>query len=98
LQRLFLGLRPYWGPEPKPLHYTAVDDQPRHFMRALPSLMRGRQSNLVRPSNGYISHNVDEVQLTLDSGFNLDGQLHTPDSRLGPVRVSYGGVASFLQL
>jgi diacylglycerol kinase (ATP) len=98
LQRLFLGLRPYWGSEPKPLHYTAVGDRPRHFMRVLPYLMRGRQSNLVRPANGYISHNVDEVQLTLDSGFNLDGQLHTPDSRLGPVRISHGGVASFLQL
>ena len=98
LQRLFLGLRPYWGSEPKPLHYTAISDRPRHFMRVLPSLMRGCQSSHVRPANGYISHNVDEVQLTLDSGFNLDGQLHTPDSRLGPVCVSHGGVASFLRL
>ena len=99
LQRLFLGLRPYWGSEPKPLHYTAVGDRPRHFMRVLPSLMRGNNQNRhVRPANGYISHNVDEVQLTLDSGFNLDGQLHTSDSRLGPVRVSHGGVALFLQL
>jgi diacylglycerol kinase (ATP) len=98
LQRLFLGLRPYWGPEAKPLHYTAVGDRPHYFMRVLPSLMRGNQSNHVRPANGYISHNVDEVQLTLDSGFNLDGQLYTPDSRLGPVRISCGGKASFLQL
>jgi diacylglycerol kinase (ATP) len=98
LQRLFLGLRPYWGSEQKPLHYTAVGDRPRHFMRVLPSLMRGHQSNHVRPANGYISHNVDEVRLTLDSGFNLDGELHTPDSRLGPVRITHGGEASFLQL
>jgi diacylglycerol kinase (ATP) len=98
LQRLFLGLRPYWGSEPKPLHYTAVADRPRHFMRLLPSLMRGAQNSLVKPVNGYISHNVDELQLTLDSGFNLDGELYTPDSRLGPVRVSCGGKASFLQL
>lgn len=98
LQRLFLGLRPYWGSEPKPLHYTAVGDGPRHFMRALPSLMRGSQSRLVRAENDYISHNVDEVRLTLDSGFNLDGELYTPDSRQGPVRVTCGGQASFLQL
>jgi diacylglycerol kinase (ATP) len=98
LQRMFLGLRPYWGSEAKPLHYTAVGARPQHFMRVLPSLMRGSQSSHVRPANGYISHNVDEVQLTLDTGFNLDGQLYTPDSRLGPVRITCGGEASFLQL
>ncbi len=98
LQRLFLGLRPYWGSEPKPLHYTAVGASPRHFLRSLPSLMRGRQGRYITPDNGYISHNIEEVQLTLNSGFNLDGELYTPDSRLGPVVVAHGGQASFLQL
>ena len=98
LQRLFLGLHPYWGSEPKPLHYTAVGARPRHFLRSLPSLMRGRQSRYITPDNGYISQNIDEVQLTLNSGFNLDGELYTPDNRLGPVVVSHGGQASFLQL
>jgi diacylglycerol kinase family enzyme len=98
LQRLFLGLRPYWGSESKPLHFTAVGARPRHFMRVLPSLMRGDQSHHVKPINGYLSQNVDEVQLTLGSGFNLDGELHMPDSRLGPVRITHGGTASFLQL
>lgn len=98
LQRLFLGLRPFWGSQTKPLHYTAVDDHPRHFLQALPPLMRGRQSRLVKPENGYISHNIDEARLMLDSGFNLDGELYKPDSKLGPVVVGYGGQASFLQV
>jgi len=98
LQRLFLGLRPFWGSQPKPLHYTAVDAQPRHFLQALPSAMRGHQSRHVTPTNGYVSHNIDEARLTLDSGFNLDGELYNPDSTLGPVVVGYGGQASFLQL
>ncbi len=98
LQRLFLGLRPYWGSETKPLHFTAIGARPRHLLWTLPSLMQGRQNRFVRPDNGYISHNVDEVRLTLNSGFNLDGELFTPDCRLGPVRVSRGGEASFLQL
>jgi hypothetical protein len=98
LQRLFLGLRPYWGTGTKPLHYTAVGARPRHFLRSLPSLMRGRQSHYITPENGYISHNIDEVQLTLNSGFNLDGELHTPDSSLKPVVIAHGGQASFLQL
>jgi hypothetical protein len=98
LQRLFLGLRPFWNSQPKPLHYTAVEAQPRHLLQALPSAMRGHQSRHVIPANGYVSHNIDEAQLTLDSGFNLDGELYNPDCRLGPVVVGYGGQASFLQL
>jgi len=98
LQRLFLGLRPYWGSGPKPLHYTAVGSRPRYFLRALPHLMRGRRGRYVRPENGYSSHNIDTVQLALRSGFNLDGELYTPDCRHAPVEVSYGGQAAFLQL
>ena len=98
LQRLFLGLRPFWGSQIKPLHYTAVDAHPRHFLQALPSAMRGHQSRHLTPMNGYVSHNIDEARLTLDSGFNLDGELYNPDSKLGPVVVGYGGQASFLQL
>jgi hypothetical protein len=98
LQRLFLGLRPYWGVEPKPLHYTAVGSRPRNLLRSLPSLMRGRQGRYIRPDNGYTSHNIDAVHLTLKGGFNLDGELFTPDCRQGPVGVSYGGHAPFLQL
>jgi len=98
LQRLFLGLRPYWGSELKPLHYTAIEDRPRHLLRALPSLIRGRRSRLIKPANGYTSHNIDHVQLTLNSGFNLDGELHSTDSSLGPVSVTYGGQALFLKL
>jgi hypothetical protein len=60
--------------------------------------MRGHQSRHVTPMNGYVSHNIDEARLILDSGFNLDGELYHPDSKLGPVVVGYGGQASFLQL
>jgi hypothetical protein len=60
--------------------------------------MRGRQNPQIKPANGYISHNVDEIQLTLNGGFSLDGQLYQADSRQRPVVVAYGGHASFLQL
>ena len=98
LQRLFLGLRPFWGSQRKPLHFTAVQARPRHFLKALPAAMRGRQGRHVTKANGYTSYNIDEVQLTLSSGFNLDGELYTPDGKLGPVVVSCGGYSSFLQI
>lgn len=98
LERLFLGLYPYWGSESGPLHYTAVRARPRHLLRALPSLLRGHQGRHGIPENGYFSHNVHEIRLNFDSGFTLDGQLYTPETRREPVLVQYGGTASFLQL
>jgi hypothetical protein len=99
LQRLFLGLCPFWGSELKPLHYTAISAGPRYFLQALPQMMRGRQNRLIKPENGYVSHNIDGARFIFDSGgFNLDGELYNADSQLGPVVVGYGGRASFLQL
>ena len=98
LQRLFLGLRPFWGSESKPLHYTTIGWRPQHLFRSAPHVIRGKRGPFVNPANGYRSHNVAAVALYLDSGFNLDGELYNPDSKLGPVVVSYGGQASFLQL
>jgi diacylglycerol kinase (ATP) len=98
LERLFLGLRPYWGIEDGPLRFTAVSAKPRCLLRALPLLARGRKSRHGTPENGYFSHNVHVVRLSLNSGFTLDGELYLPDP--GPVSllVQYGGQASFLRL
>lgn len=98
LERLFFGLRPYWGTENGPLHYTAVFGRPRHLLRALPYLLRGRKCRFGTPEHGYFSHNVNELRLSLDSSFALDGELYTPDSRLGPVVVKNAGPVSFLRL
>ena len=98
LERLYLGLHPYWGPELGHLHFTAIRSRPKHLLRALPSLARGRRGRYVRSQNGYFSHNVDEVRLKLNSGFTLDGELYAPESQAGDVVVNYGGQASFLVL
>lgn len=98
LERLFLGLRPYWGEEDGPLHYTAVDSQPRYLLRALPALIRGRTNRYGTAKNGYVSHNVERVRLSLNSGFTLDGELFEAKTHLGPVVVQNGGKASFLRL
>jgi hypothetical protein len=97
LERLFLGLHPYWGMEPKPLHFTAVGAYPQHFLRTVPSLLFGRRPKYGTSAHGYFSHNVQEIQLNFESGFNMDGELSTPDPKLGPVRLSDGGVISFIR-
>jgi hypothetical protein len=96
LERLFLGLYPYWGGESGPLHYTAVHARPRHLLQALPSILRGRSGAHGTPENGYYSHNAHEIKLNLAGGFTLDGQLYTPENQQEPTVVRYGGTASFL--
>jgi len=98
LERLFLGLYPYWGNESGPLHYTAVRAQPRCLLRALPSLLRGRVGAHGTAANGFFSHNAHEIKFNLNSGFTLDGQLYTPEACREPTVVRYGGRASFLRI
>ena len=98
LERLFLGIHPYWGIESGPLHYTAVRAYPRHLLLALPALMRGRRSHFGTNENGYYSHNAHEIKLILDGGFTLDGQLYTPESQEKPTVVRYGGMANFIRI
>ena len=96
LKRLFLGLHPYWGSESGPLHYTAVRARPRHMLRALPSILRGRSGAHGTPENGFYSHNAHEIKLNLEGGFTLDGQLYRPENQQEPTVVRYGGTATFL--
>jgi len=98
LERLFLGLNPFWGTGTGSLRFSAVAARPKHLLRALPSLVRGRAYRHATPQNGYYSHNSDKIELTMNTPFTLDGQIYTPDPRLGPVVVENGGQASFLRL
>jgi len=96
VSRQFLGLRPFWGREPAPLKYTAMSYSPQHLWRAAPAVMRGKPNRFVRPEYGYVSHNANALELHLDCGFTLDGELFTP--RPGtPVMLRSGYSASFLR-
>jgi hypothetical protein len=96
LERLFLGLRPYWGHESGALFYTAIRAHPKRVLWALPPLFWGRPNRFGIPENGYDSHNVNHVQLKLDSHFTLDGELY--NSQDGWVRISPGERLSFIRL
>ena len=75
MEQQFLGLRPYWGQGSGPLQYSSLSYSPRHLLRAVSAIIRGRISRYVRPEFGYRSHNVHAIELNLDSGFTLDGEL-----------------------
>ena len=98
LNRLIVGVRPYWGTEPGPLHYTELGAHPRHLLRMLPSLLRGRPHQYATPINGYISRNLQEVNLNLPSGFTLDGELFHPEGDTQSVTIRTAGEVTFLRV
>lgn len=98
LRRLFLGLRPFWGTEAAPVQCTAIGANPARVLRAMPSLLRGRQAAHMVAENGYFSHNATAFSLDLDSGFTLDGELLSPDLKLGRTRVTQGGSLTFIRV
>ncbi len=97
LERLLFGFHPFWSRETGPLHYTAVRSRPKHLLRALPSIVRGRKGRHVTTQNGYFSHNAKQIRLNLDSGFTLDGQLYRTAAPEDTIVIQSGGTATFLR-
>lgn len=97
LERLFLGIRPYWGTEIAPLYFTALTARPQHLLKATPTLLRGRKSRFATPEHGYYSHKVREAHFTLGGDFTLDGEFYAAD-QTQPISLTEGGKASFLRL
>lgn len=79
MERQFLGLRPYWGEGPGPIRYSSLAYALRHLFRAAVPVMRGKPNRFVRPEFGYRSSNARRLELRLDSGFTLDGELFGPE-------------------
>ena len=98
LDRLILGLRPFWAQGDNPLHFTAVSAGFRHLFRALPALAQGHRNPYASPENGYVSVNAREIHLNMDGGFAIDGELFQADRKRGPLVIREGGPADFLRL
>jgi hypothetical protein len=95
LERLFLGLHPFWGSEHASLHFTAVKSKPAHLLRNLPFLLCGRRTATASPKNGFFSHNAEQVRLDFRGRFTLDGEIFEAGA---PLTVEPGGPARFLHI
>lgn len=98
LDRLFLGLHPFWGTENGPLRFTAVRSRAKYLLQVLPFVVRGRRAAQGTSENGYYSHNVDEVELYIRDSVVLDGEMYTPNSSLEPTLLQCGGNVTFLRV
>lgn len=80
LNRLFLRLNPFWGREPAPIRFTALDPESTSRLRSILRIVRGaepRRSGNDQAS-GFTSRNVFTSELTLDCGLTIDGELFEP--------------------
>jgi len=78
-QKLFLGLRPFWGREPGAVRLTLLAADARRLPLAAWGILRGRPPAWATPELGYESHNCERAAFRLDCGVTLDGELFSPD-------------------
>ena len=75
LERLIMGLRPWWGVQPLPIHVTAIRHKPTRLLRRAPALLRGRGGTGLGPEQGYRSDNARSIALRAGAAFGLDGEV-----------------------
>lgn len=94
LEKLLLGIRPYWGQELAPLHVTFIEQYSKHFWRNIWPLITGRGHRLNR-EDGYTSYNAASIELWLDDEYIVDGELYYASSQYGPVKITADGPILF---
>lgn len=94
LEKLLLGIRPYWGEESAPLHVTFVEQSSKHFWRSIWPLVAGRGHHLKR-EDGYTSYNTTSIELLLDDEYIVDGELYQASSQQGPIKITVDGPILF---
>lgn len=83
LERLFLGMRPYWGSGSGALKATLVEQRAEHLLRRMPRLLRGRPDRHMTPAGGYHSARLDGLEMAFGGAYTLDGELFpTSDARI----------------
>ena len=98
LNRLFLGMNPFWGTNSRPLRYTSLRVPYRYLWRVLPALLRGKMHTLATGHHGYMSDNFFDIRLSFDGGFVLDGEVYTSSKPEEPLILDSPGKLSFVRL
>jgi diacylglycerol kinase (ATP) len=98
LERLLLGMRPYWGKERAPLHVSMIRAGADRLLCNLPALLRGKPGRHAGDAAGYQSWNVERISLTLDGPWTLDGEMYQASRAAGPVTISAGVPVTFIRL
>ena len=98
LNRLFLGMKPFWNTKSGPLRFTSLRVPYRYLWRVLPAVLRGKSHVLATTNHGYGSENVSEIRMSFESGFVLDGEVYTSSKPQEPLILDSPGELSFVRL
>lgn len=93
LNRLIMGLWPFWDQGDSPLRYLDVAANPPRLLTALPRLMTGRPSHAMRQSGAYRSGGAERLELHLTRPLIMDGETYPP----GRVILSASDSITFVQ-
>lgn len=77
LQRIIMGLNPFWGPHNRAIRFTDIAGPPVRLTSALVPVLRGRPKPWMHGA-GYHSASADHLSLRLTSRFTVDGELYDP--------------------
>jgi hypothetical protein len=78
LDRLFSRMKPFWGSGPGGVQFTNIASDALRIPRSLLGILRGKPLPYVTRENGYTSLNAARVELRMDCGFTVDGELFNP--------------------
>ncbi len=95
LDRLILGLSPFWGDDGSAIRYTSINFPPKHLARALLPVLRGRPAQWME-GGGYQSGSASALTIDIRSPVVLDGEIFNPDPTR-PVRLTGDRHQTFLQ-
>ena len=97
LDRLLFGLKPYWGNEKKPVHFTSIRKNSNQFLRSLFAIICKRATSL-RESDGYISSNNQNIEIHMNGSFIIDGEIFNANFQNGPLKISSTKLINFVVL
>ncbi|MFV3127812.1 diacylglycerol kinase family protein [Niveispirillum sp. KHB5.9] len=93
LNRLIMGLWPFWNHGDRPLRYLDVAANPPGLLGSLPRLMTGRPSAAMRDGDAYRSGGAERIELRLTRPLIMDGETYPA----GRVILSAHDSISFVQ-
>jgi len=79
LDRLFAGMRPFWGEGDGGVPFTSIESGAKGLWKAVPGILAGRPGTHVHERNGYMSRNLDRALIGANCGFTVDGELVDPE-------------------
>lgn len=99
LERLFLGIHPFWGANQGAWYFTAVRHQQQGYslLKLLP-VFRGKPRSDMTPRQGFHSAKLNRLEMLFNGEFTVDGERYSTNSNNQLVTLSLAGYATFLQL